>query len=97
MTISIEQDSSDSEPVLNPQTICAFVDELFRLAEDTKSHLAESIGTPRMLSNMAAIKPIVSLLSNQGFSDIIKQNSIKESAEDDDKPNPIGFSSSGNL
>lgn len=96
MTNSNEKESSDSEPVLNPQTICAFVEELFRLAEDTKSHLAESIGTPRMLSNMAAIKPIVSLLSNQGYSNILKLNSSKDATEEDDKPNPIGFSSSGN-
>jgi hypothetical protein len=96
MTNPNESDSSESEPVLNSQTICAFVDELFRLAEDTKIHVSESIGTPRLLSNMAAIKPIVSLLSNQGYSNILKQNSIKDSEEDDDKPNPIGFSPSGN-
>lgn len=96
MTHPTEHDSNESEPVLNSQTICAFVDELFRLAEDTKIHAAESIATPRLLSNMAAIKPIVSLLSNQGYSSIIKQNSITNSREDDGKPNPIGFNPSGN-
>jgi len=91
-----EEDLSESEPVLNSKTISLFVDELVRLVKDTKKHAADSNGSPRMLSNMAAIKPIVSLLSNQGFSNILRKNCGKDVDDEDDKPNPIGFSSSGN-
>lgn len=96
MTLENENSPSHFEPELNDQTICAFVDELFRLAEDTKIHITESIRTPRLLSNMAAMRPIVSFLSNQGLSSIVKKYSINDLTKDDVKPNPIGFSPSQN-
>jgi hypothetical protein len=71
MSDQTREESPESDLVLSPQTICAFADELFRLAKDTKNLVANSIASPRVLSNLTAMKPIISLLSDQGYSTIL--------------------------
>jgi hypothetical protein len=71
MSNQTREESAEQDLVLSPETICAFADELFRLAKDTKTLVANSIASPRVLSNLTAMKPIISLLSDQGYSTIL--------------------------
>ena len=71
MSNQTREETPEKDPILSAQTICAFANELFRLAKDTKNLVANSIASPRVLSNLTAMKPIISLLSDQGYSTIL--------------------------
>lgn len=81
MSSQTREETSEQDSILSPQTICAFADELFRLAKDTKNLVANSIASPRVLSNLTAMKPIISLLSDQGYSTILNPQDPTQSAQ----------------
>jgi len=81
MSSQTREETSEQDSILSPQTICAFADELFRLAKDTKNLVANSIASPRVLSNLTAMKPIISLLSDQGYSTILNPQDPTETTQ----------------
>ena len=81
MSSQTREETSEQDSILSPQTICAFADELFRLAKDTKNLVANSIASPRVLSNLTAMKPIISLLSDQGYSTILNPQDTADSVQ----------------
>jgi len=89
--------ATESDPILSPQTICAFVEELFRLAKDTKNLVANSFASPRVLSNLTAMKPIISLLSDQGYSTILNPQASPDATADTKPPPNQGVSPAGYL
>ena len=96
MSSQAHEETPEQDPILSRQTICAFADELFRLAKDTKNLVANSIASPRVLSNLTAMKPIISLLSDQGYSTILNPQSPTEMTQSDQTaPNqgvsPVGY------
>ena len=97
MSSQAHEETAEQDPILSPQTICAFADELFRLAKDTKNLVANSIASPRVLSNLTAMKPIISLLSDQGYSTILNPQSPTEMTQNDQTPPNQGVSPAGYL
>lgn len=81
MSNQTREETPEKDPILSAQTICAFANELFRLAKDTKNLVANSIASPRVLSNLTAMKPIISLLSDQGYSTILNPQDTAESLQ----------------
>ena len=71
MRSQTQDEKPEQDLIISPQTISAFADELFRLAKDTRNLVANSIASPRVLSNLTAMKPIISILSDQGYSTIL--------------------------
>ena len=97
MSSQTREETSEQDSILSPQTICAFADELFRLAKDTKNLVANSIASPRVLSNLTAMKPIISLLSDQGYSTILNPQEPTEASESDQMAPNQGVSPAGYL
>ena len=96
MSSQAHEETPEQDPILSRQTICAFADELFRLAKDTKNLVANSIASPRVLSNLTAMKPIISLLSDQGYSTILNPQEPTEMTQSDQMApkqgvNPAGY------
>ena len=81
MSNQTREETPEQDPILSSQTICAFAEELFRLAKDTKNLVANSIASPRVLSNLTAMKPIISLLSDHGYSTILNPQDTAESLQ----------------
>jgi|LakMenEpi03Aug12_release.lakeMendotaPanAssembly.Ray.scaffolds.fasta_scaffold397593_1 hypothetical protein len=81
MSNQTREETPEQDPILSSQTICAFAEELFRLAKDTKNLVANSIASPRVLSNLTAMKPIISILSDQGYSTILNPQDTAESLQ----------------
>ena len=97
MSSQAREETPEQDPILSPQTICAFADELFRLAKDTKNLVANSIASPRVLSNLTAMKPIISLLSDQGYSTIFNPQDQTDLVQPDQKAPAQGVSPAGYL
>ena len=97
MSNQTREESAEQDLVLSPETICAFADELFRLAKDTKTLVANSIASPRVLSNLTAMKPIISLLSDQGYSTILNPQDPAEMTQSDQMAPKQGVSPAGYL
>ena len=97
MSNQTREETPEKDPTLSPQTICAFADELFRLAKDTKNLVANSIASPRVLSNLTAMKPIISLLSDQGYSTILNPQDQTDLVQPDQKAPAKGVSPAGYL
>ena len=97
MSSQPQEETPEQDPILNPQTIRAFANELFRLAKDTKNLCANSIASPRVLSNLTAMKPIISLLSDQGYSTILNPQSPTEMTQSDQMAPNQGVSPAGYL
>jgi|688.fasta_scaffold1296182_2 hypothetical protein len=71
MSKQTQEEIPEQDPILSPQTICAFADQLFRLAKDIRNLVANSIASPHILSNLTVMKSIISLLRVQGDSTIL--------------------------
>ena len=97
MSSQTREETSEQDSILSPQTICAFADELFRLAKDTKNLVANSIASPRVLSNLTAMKPIISLLSDQGYSTILNPQEPTDLTQSDQMAPHQGVSPAGYL
>ena len=97
MSNQTREETPEKDPTLSPQTICAFADELFRLAKDTKNLVANSIASPRVLSNLTAMKPIISLLSDQGYSTILNPHDQTDLTQSDQMAAAQGVSPAGYL
>ena len=97
MSNQTREETPDKDPTLSPQTICLFADELFRLAKDTKKLVANSIASPRVLSNLTAMKPIISLLSDQGYSTIFNPEDQTDLVQPDQTAPAQGVSPAGYL
>lgn len=97
MTNQPKEEATEQDPILSAQTIFAFAEELFRLAKDTKNLVANSIGSPRVLSNLTAMKPIISLLSDQGYSTILNPQDPAGSSETNQMASKSGVSPAGYL
>ena len=97
MSNQTREESPEKDPILSAQTICAFADELFRLAKDTKNLVANSIASPRVLSNLTAMTPIISLLSDQGYSTILNPQDQTDLVEPDQTAPAQGVSPAGYL
>ena len=97
MSNQAREETPEKDPILSAQTICAFADELFRLAKDTKNLVANSIASPRVLSNLTAMKPIISLLSDQGYSTILNPQDQTDLVQPDQTAPAQGVSPAGYL
>jgi hypothetical protein len=97
MSSQTREEKSEQDLILSPQTICAFADELFRLAKDAKNLVTNSIASPRVLSNLTAMKPIISLLSDQGYSPILNPQDPAEMTQSDQMAPNQGVSPAGYL
>ena len=97
MSNQTREETPEQDPILSSQTICAFAEELFRLAKDTKNLVANSIASPRVLSNLTAMKPIISLLSDHGYSTILNPQDQTDLVQPDQKSAAQGVSPAGYL
>ena len=97
MSNQTREETPEQDPILSSQTICAFAEELFRLAKDTKNLVANSIASPRVLSNLTAMKPIISLLSDHGYSTILNPQDQTDLVQPDQKALAQGVSPAGYL
>jgi hypothetical protein len=97
MSNQTREETPEKDPILSPQTICAFADELFRLAKDIKNLVTNSVATPRVLSNLTAMKPIISLLSDQGYSTILNPQDQTDLVQPDQTAPAQGVSPAGYL
>lgn len=87
-----EQDST-----LSSKTRCAFADELFRLAEDIKNIVIDPDVSPRFLSNLTAMKPIISLLWDEVYSTILNTGDKSDLTQPDHTAPTRGVSPAGYL
>ena len=97
MRSQTQDEKPEQDLILSPQTICAFADELFRLAKDTRNLVANSSASPRVLSNLTAMKPIISILSDQGYSTILNPQDQTDLVEPDQTAPAQGVSPAGYL
>lgn len=91
------EETPEQDPPLSSKTIRAFADELFRLAKDIKNIVSDSDVSPRFLSNLTAMKPIISILSDQGYSTILNTQDKSDLAQPDHTAPTRGVSPAGYL